>query len=320
MSSPPKTKLIILSLIALASISSVAINFFFVLSHDETPVPDRQKSAVTIYFDNQEFQSETYAKTVAELLQEQNIKPQSDDYLFPSKQTQIYPGIKIMIQKKIPLAIKVDGQTIELKTFTDTVESALEEAGVTLSHLDKVEPQKSTRTSHGLEIQVTRINIEEVTQEEPIEFQTIKKEDPALRWRHTKIKQEGENGLKQSTYRVVYQNGKQTSREKISQKISQKPKDKIVLEGTKIEVGKVSKGRASWYAHTGKLACASLEHPKGTWLRVTNRANGKSVIVQVNDSGPYSPDKIIDLDAVAFKKIGDLGQGVVNVKVEEILE
>jgi len=68
------------------------------------------------------------------------------------------------------------------------------------------------------------------------------------------------------------------------------------------------------------MACASLQFPKGTWLRVTNRANGKQIIVQVNDSGPYSEDKIIDLDKVAFQKIADLGQGVTEVKVEEILE
>jgi rare lipoprotein A len=54
---------------------------------------------------------------------------------------------------------------------------------------------------------------------------------------------------------------------------------------------------------------------------VTNRDNGKQVIVQVNDYGPMaSTGKIIDLDSVAFKKIGTLGQGVVSVKVEEILE
>jgi rare lipoprotein A (peptidoglycan hydrolase) len=60
--------------------------------------------------------------------------------------------------------------------------------------------------------------------------------------------------------------------------------------------------------------------PRGTWLRVTNRATGKQIFVVVNDYGPMrGTGKMIDLDKVAFEKIAPLGQGVVEVKVEEIL-
>jgi rare lipoprotein A (peptidoglycan hydrolase) len=41
--------------------------------------------------------------------------------------------------------------------------------------------------------------------------------------------------------------------------------------------------------------------------------------VQVNDSGPYGKGRIIDLNKKAFQKIADIGTGVINVKVEEIL-
>ena len=67
------------------------------------------------------------------------------------------------------------------------------------------------------------------------------------------------------------------------------------------------------------MTCASLDFVFGKYLRVTNRGNGKSVIVQVNDSGPYGKGRIIDLNKKAFQKIGDIGAGVINVKVEEIL-
>ena len=54
-------------------------------------------------------------------------------------------------------------------------------------------------------------------------------------------------------------------------------------------------------------------------VKVTNRANGKSVIVKINDRGPFGAGRIIDLDKVAFAKIADLGSGVVDVKMEEIV-
>jgi rare lipoprotein A len=51
---------------------------------------------------------------------------------------------------------------------------------------------------------------------------------------------------------------------------------------------------------------------------VTNTANGKSVIVRINDRGPFGGGRIIDLDKVAFAKIADIGTGVVQVVMEEI--
>jgi rare lipoprotein A (peptidoglycan hydrolase) len=86
-------------------------------------------------------------------------------------------------------------------------------------------------------------------------------------------------------------------------------------------VGKVKTGLASWYAFTGKMACASRMFPRGTWLRVTSKATGKQIFVVVNDYGPQKwTGKMIDLDKVAFEKLASLGAGVIEVKVEEILD
>jgi rare lipoprotein A len=59
--------------------------------------------------------------------------------------------------------------------------------------------------------------------------------------------------------------------------------------------------------------------PIGSYARVTNVDNGKSVIVRINDRGPFVPGRIIDLDKVAFQKIASTGAGVINVKMEEIV-
>ncbi len=78
-------------------------------------------------------------------------------------------------------------------------------------------------------------------------------------------------------------------------------------------------GRASWYAYKGGLFAASPDFKKGTILKVYNVDNGKSVTVTVNDFGPdrkAHPDRVIDLDKVAFAKIASLGAGIINVKIE----
>ena len=90
------------------------------------------------------------------------------------------------------------------------------------------------------------------------------------------------------------------------------------------------KGKASYYSkkfhgrktasgerlHPDSLTCAHRTYPFGTQLKVTNPANGKSVIVRVTDRGPYVKGRIIDLSARAAREIGIIAQGIAPVIVE----
>jgi len=58
--------------------------------------------------------------------------------------------------------------------------------------------------------------------------------------------------------------------------------------------------------------------PFGTKVKVTNVKNGKSVIVRINDRGPFVRGRIIDLSRSAFSSIGNISAGVIDVKVEVI--
>jgi rare lipoprotein A len=53
--------------------------------------------------------------------------------------------------------------------------------------------------------------------------------------------------------------------------------------------------------------------PFGTWIKVTNQANGKSVIVMTTDRGPYAHGRILDLSVGAFSKIASRSSGVARV-------
>ena len=66
------------------------------------------------------------------------------------------------------------------------------------------------------------------------------------------------------------------------------------------------------------LTCAHKEFKFGTKLKVTNLKNKKSVIVRVNDRGPFVKKRIIDLSYAAADKIDMISDGVVKVKIEVI--
>ncbi|HEX5541400.1 MAG TPA: septal ring lytic transglycosylase RlpA family protein [Micromonospora sp.] len=53
-----------------------------------------------------------------------------------------------------------------------------------------------------------------------------------------------------------------------------------------------------------------------TRVKVTNPANGKSVVVRINDRGPYIDGRCLDLSRAAFRAIADLSLGVINVRYE----
>lgn len=91
------------------------------------------------------------------------------------------------------------------------------------------------------------------------------------------------------------------------------------------------KGKASYYSdkfhgrktssgqlyHKDSLTCAHKTYPFGTLLEVRNPKNGKSIVVEVTDRGPFSRNRIIDLSHAAAKHLGIIKQGVALVELEE---
>ncbi len=78
-------------------------------------------------------------------------------------------------------------------------------------------------------------------------------------------------------------------------------------------------GTASWYKYKNGLFAASPDFLKGSVLVVTNLDNGKKVEVTINDWGPERdkhPDRVIDLDKVAFQKLAPTSVGLIRVKIE----
>jgi rare lipoprotein A len=64
------------------------------------------------------------------------------------------------------------------------------------------------------------------------------------------------------------------------------------------------------------FTAAHRKLPFGTQVKVTNLTNGKTVIVRVNDRGPFSGNRIIDLSKAAAQQIDMVRAGVAKVKIE----
>lgn len=70
--------------------------------------------------------------------------------------------------------------------------------------------------------------------------------------------------------------------------------------------------------HKDSLTCAHRTLPFGTLLKVTNKNNGKEVVVRVTDRGPFHSGRVVDLSMAAARELGMVNQGVAFVKVEPV--
>lgn len=67
-----------------------------------------------------------------------------------------------------------------------------------------------------------------------------------------------------------------------------------------------------------KLTCACNVLPLGTWIKVTNLKNGKTVVVKINDRIHPRMKRIVDLSRAAAVQLGFISRGLTRVKVEVI--
>ncbi|MEW5860972.1 MAG: septal ring lytic transglycosylase RlpA family protein [Cyanobacteriota bacterium] len=109
-------------------------------------------------------------------------------------------------------------------------------------------------------------------------------------------------------------------------RVVQQPSNAIAYRPVLSEI----KGMASWYGYAGNgtqsasgerfnenaMTAAHRTLPFGTQVRVTNTNNGRSVVVRINDRGPFIRGRIIDVSAGAARVLGMISSGVAPVRVE----
>ena len=94
-----------------------------------------------------------------------------------------------------------------------------------------------------------------------------------------------------------------------------------------VETGKASYYGGKWIGrltangeryHAEDCTAAHKKLPFNTMVKVTNLKNNKSVIVRINNRGPYAKGRILDLSMVAARTIDMIGDGIISVRAETL--
>ncbi|MCZ7535251.1 MAG: G5 domain-containing protein [Acidimicrobiia bacterium] len=158
-------------------------------------------------------------------------------------------------------------------------------------------------------------------------------DDPGVYRGDERTLTEGHPGTRRDTYEVTTRDGAEVDRVLIGSQILVAPQSRIVAIGTKAPrddsraTGRVrvapagwqpegsALGRATWYQYKSGT-CAHNTLPKGTLVRVTNLADGRSTMCVVADRGIRDPSNLIDLAHDVFDDLAPRSQGVVHARIE----
>ena len=178
----------------------------------------------------------TTCPTVGEALQAEDITLYLGDRVEPSLGSPVSTGMRVYIQRSVPVAIAVDGRTIKTRTQRETVTDVLAQEAVALVGNDRVEPRGDIPIASGMAIRVVRMKEAIAIEQDPIPFETAWQPDGSLELDQQRLNQEGVDGLTKRRIGVVYEDGQEVSRVMEDEWVDHEPTTKIIAYGTSIVV------------------------------------------------------------------------------------
>ncbi|MDP4089999.1 MAG: ubiquitin-like domain-containing protein [Bacillota bacterium] len=199
------------------------------------------KKDITVVVDGKETKVVTYTSSVKGALERNGITVGPKDKIQPGLDSKVKDGDKIIIKKAVNVGVEVDGKTLQIASAASTIGDMFDAEGITVSDYDKVSPLKTQSITDGMLITITRVSSEIVREVQPIDYPTEIRKDNELASNVTKVVQEGQPGEREITTRVVYEDGKEVSREVVNNSVTKQPMQKVLLQGT-LGILNVSRG------------------------------------------------------------------------------
>jgi len=199
--------------------------------------------SITVAVDGKEYKVITFNSTYRAALKSSNIVVGPKDKATPSLDSKVVNGSKINIIRSINVKVKVDGKVLVINSAEDNVGKMLEAEGIGLQDSDKVSPARNSILKDGMMVEVVRVGFKDIKGTSAIDYTTVTKNDGSMQKGVTKVLQPGQPGQKETVTRLMLENGKEISRQLVSETIKTQPVQEIVAVGTVSNVSTVSVSR-----------------------------------------------------------------------------
>ena len=263
----------------------------------------------------------TTAETVKEFLKEQKISLNEHDKVNQKQNNDIKNNMEIVVHTAFPLTLVDAGSKKELWSTSTTVADFLKQQEISLTKLDRVEPDLKEVVNKKDVVEITRI--EKVTDvvEQPINYAVVTQKDDSLEKGAEKVIKEGKNGVMSKTFEVTLENGKEVSRDLLSEKQVKEKQDKVVAVGT-IEVTQVAsrgenvneEGTELYVNSTAYTAsCSGCSGHTATGIDLKSNPNAKVIAV---DPSVIPLGTKVYVEGYGYAIAGDTGGAVKGKKID----
>jgi 3D (Asp-Asp-Asp) domain-containing protein len=165
-------------------------------------------------------------------LESHNIKVGPKDQIIPAFSSQLYNKEVIKIKRAMRVTLEVDDKIKTIQSSGKNVKDFLKEEGISLGKEDTVEPRVDTLLYEGMKIKVKRVMTYMYTDCTKVDFNTVVKYDRSVSNTTRETIRDGQFGESQLTMNYRYEDGSQVLEQIVSENITTKPKEKIILQGT----------------------------------------------------------------------------------------
>jgi resuscitation-promoting factor RpfB len=178
-----------------------------------------------------EYRLYTYAHRVEDVLQGAGLTLQDRDLISPGLEEPLPRRGRIEITRAYPVQIRVDGQKLEAWITGGPVGDLLADQGIVLGEWDRVNPPLYAATSPYMDIQVTRIFKQQVTERVVLSHREVRQTNPSLDRGFSRVLKRGHDGLREDVLEIVYADGIRVEQQILQSKILRARQDRIVEEG-----------------------------------------------------------------------------------------
>lgn len=194
-----------------------------------------REKQIILSVNNNETEIRTYAKTLSDLLEEENISLEDVTDSDVDLDAILRDGQKVDVEVTSDFKILVDNDIREIRMAAASVADVLEKAGVVLGENDVVEPDLQKKLFGDTVIDVHRVTVKEEVRETELAYSVETQRDPAIASGDKLILQAGVCGLQRDTYRITYWDGEFYREELISSEVTD-PVAEIVAVGSGVSV------------------------------------------------------------------------------------
>jgi uncharacterized protein YabE (DUF348 family) len=181
----------------------------------------------TIVEDGQVINIKSARPTVAMALRDAGIRLGPADEVFPALTSPLVAGQEVQVKHASAVTIRTGESSRVVYTHQKLLKDALAEAGYSLGPEDRVEPDISADVRHGMVARLVRVAGRSLIEREEVRRKTVFRPDENLQGIQTRIVQ-GRDGVRLREYRIVIEDGIETEKNLISERLDPEPVDTVI--------------------------------------------------------------------------------------------